>query len=146
MAERCITIQTRLLGGLEVPAEDQILRVMEERLTAAELIRRVVEERIREITAFQRLAQLAANQSETLLFLAANPTNSGMKSTKPLLPRGTVPPSLPQAEVEKALHAFEARHYLLLVNNQRVKSLDEEIALTAGVQIQFLRLTPLVGG
>jgi hypothetical protein len=51
-----------------------------------------------------------------------------------------------QTEIEKALRAFELGRYLLLVNRHRVKALDEEIVLSSGTQIQFLRLIPLVGG
>ncbi len=49
-------------------------------------------------------------------------------------------------EIQKALRAFEAGSYIILVNGQQVGYLEEEVPLSTNTKVTFLRLMPLVGG
>lgn len=49
-------------------------------------------------------------------------------------------------QFDKAVAAFEANQILILVNDRQAISLDEEIQITPGTKVSFLRLTLLVGG
>ena len=51
-----------------------------------------------------------------------------------------------EAQYAKALEAFEANGFIMLVNDQQIETLNETIELKIGTQINFLRLIPLVGG
>jgi hypothetical protein len=46
----------------------------------------------------------------------------------------------------KACEAYEKMRVLVLAGDKQTGSLDEEIELTRGVEVTFLRLVPLVGG
>ncbi|TDC76327.1 hypothetical protein [Streptomyces hainanensis] len=50
------------------------------------------------------------------------------------------------AQVERALRAFQGNGFLLLVGDRQTTELDEEIELTADTEVTFLRLVALVGG
>lgn len=49
-------------------------------------------------------------------------------------------------QFEKATEAFDAGRILILVNDKQMTSLEDEIELTPGTDVAFLRLMPLVGG
>ena len=51
-----------------------------------------------------------------------------------------------EAQLEKALDAFQRNGFLLLVDDRQLTDLDEEVVLKPGSQVTFLRLVPLVGG
>ncbi|TDC19003.1 hypothetical protein E1265_24555 [Streptomyces sp. 8K308] len=51
-----------------------------------------------------------------------------------------------EAQVERALRAFQGNGFLLLVGDRQVTELDEEIELTADTAVTFLKLVALVGG
>jgi hypothetical protein len=49
-------------------------------------------------------------------------------------------------QFQQATDAFEAGRILILVNDRQMSSLDDEIVLSPGTDVAFLRLMPLVGG
>lgn len=49
-------------------------------------------------------------------------------------------------QFDRALEAFETNRVLILVGERQAESLDERILLKPGVEVSFLKLTPLVGG
>lgn len=49
-------------------------------------------------------------------------------------------------ECERALQAFSANGFFLLIDDKQVTDLDQEIAIKQDTTVTFLRLTPLVGG
>jgi hypothetical protein len=51
-----------------------------------------------------------------------------------------------KAQFERACEAYEASRVLVLAGSRQTESLDEEITITKGVEVSFLRLVPLVGG
>ncbi|QYX77904.1 hypothetical protein [Streptomyces akebiae] len=56
------------------------------------------------------------------------------------------PAEPPEARAEAALGAFAGNGLLVLVGDRQVTEPDEEIELSAGAEVTFLRLVPLVGG
>jgi hypothetical protein len=50
------------------------------------------------------------------------------------------------AEVERALHAFEGRRFVVFNGGRQVDHLDDEVSVRLGEPVVFLRLTALVGG
>lgn len=51
-----------------------------------------------------------------------------------------------EAQVARALDAFERNGFFLLVDDQQVESLDSEIELRVHTAVSFVKLVPLVGG
>lgn len=51
-----------------------------------------------------------------------------------------------KAQFEKACSAFESNRVLILAGDHQTESLDEVITVTAGSEVTFLQLLPLVGG
>lgn len=49
-------------------------------------------------------------------------------------------------QFDRAVAAFEANQILILVDDRQAISLDEEIQITPGTKVSFLRLALLVGG
>lgn len=49
-------------------------------------------------------------------------------------------------QCEKALKAFEANGFLLLVGDRQIESLDEPIQIDRDLRVSFVKLVPLVGG
>ncbi len=49
-------------------------------------------------------------------------------------------------QLAKAMDAFARNQIVMLVDDRQVESLDEEIVVRADTRVNFLRLTPLVGG
>jgi hypothetical protein len=143
MIDHSIEVVTSTLGRRATPEDNHlVVRLLEEHLSAAELIRRTVEERIRESAARQWVMRAPAGQ-QTLARSEGSPA-AEMGSVL-FAPRQLRAP-VPEVEIEKALRGFESGHYLLLVNDRRVTSLDEELFLPPSAKAQFWRLTPLVGG
>ena len=52
----------------------------------------------------------------------------------------------PEKQVYVALNAFQKNGFFVLLDNQQCTSLEQQVTLTSGTQISFVKLTPLVGG
>ena len=52
----------------------------------------------------------------------------------------------PEKQFYLALDAFYNNGYFLIVNDKQVESLEEQIQLQDNMELQFIKLTPLVGG
>ncbi|MBS0197312.1 MAG: hypothetical protein JSR77_11185 [Planctomycetes bacterium] len=49
-------------------------------------------------------------------------------------------------QFQTACDAFEKTRFIVLVGDRQARALDEMVEITAGLEITFLKLTPLVGG
>ena len=49
-------------------------------------------------------------------------------------------------QFDKACEAFERNGFFVLVDNRQPDSLDEEVTVTSGTRVSFVKLVPLVGG
>jgi hypothetical protein len=110
------------------------LEIAEERLALRELIRRRVFQEVAEYNArtprvFQGLVQ--PEDTERVLNGYALRTPRRID---------------PEAQTELALKAFAGNGFLVLVGDRQITDLDEEIELTLGTEVTFLKLVALVGG
>jgi hypothetical protein len=51
-----------------------------------------------------------------------------------------------EAQLERAIRAFQSNGIILLVDDRQLTELDEEVVVQPGTSVTFLRLLPLVGG
>ena len=52
----------------------------------------------------------------------------------------------PEKQYYLALDAFIKNGYFLIINDKQVESLEQEIVIENDLELQFIKLTPLVGG
>src|SRR2546430_2072970 len=51
-----------------------------------------------------------------------------------------------EEQYRRAITAFERNGVFILVDDRQLDSLDDEIELTVGTEISFIKLVPLIGG
>lgn len=51
-----------------------------------------------------------------------------------------------EEQYKKAIAAFDKNGFVMLVNDKQVVNLDDELEISEGMEVSFMRLTPLVGG
>ncbi|GGT68106.1 hypothetical protein GCM10010256_27790 [Streptomyces coeruleorubidus] len=110
------------------------LEIAEERLTARELIRRRV---------FQEVAEFNARTPEVFQGLVQPEDTERVLNGYALRTPRRIDP---EAQTALALRAFAGNGFLVLVGDRQVTDPDEEIELTLGTEVTFLKLVPLVGG
>ena len=127
-----LTIRDESTGGGTL--HEFALEVLTERLTVRELIRSRV---------YQEVQDYNRKQPEVFRGLVeptdAERTLNGFK----LKERRQIDW---KKQFEKALEAFEASRFMVLVDEKQVDDLDQEITVGPGAVVSFLKLTPLVGG
>ena len=143
-----IEVQTRVTGGA-APLEPVFLELVEERITARELINRAVREQIHELVTKKRLdaarvQDALARQYLTAEEIAAQADEGRVKM--PATPEAAAPRLDEAAQVQRAIRAFEEGRYYIFAGGRQVESLDEELDFSRQAQVTFLRLTPLRGG
>ena len=116
------------------PLRDWALEVLTERITVRELILSRVYQEVQDYNqkqgpVFQGLIE--PEEAERAL--------NGWKLKKPRLLDW-------QKQFQRAIEAFEALQVLILVGDKQAESLDEEVVITPGMTVTFVRLTPLAGG
>lgn len=152
MAPVTVEVRSRVVGGSpnDPVLAPVTLNLPEETITVAELIRRTVEEQVGELRARQYLDFEQARRTLDRQYLTAEEMveQAEQGAIRPRPSRRALHPRQvdPEAEVARALHAFEGGAYLILVDGRRVERLDEEIRFAPGTTVTFLRLMPLVGG
>lgn len=52
----------------------------------------------------------------------------------------------PEKQYYLALDAFKKNGYFLIINNKQAESLEQKIIIQDNIELQFIKLTPLVGG
>lgn len=121
------TLHGKLLHSLR-------LQLPSKAITAQELIRRYVLRFIEEqstATALSRYHLFSPAAAEALL-------NNRDRHPKPEIDL--------ERQCQLAFKAFERNGFLLLVDDRQIEQLDDSFFITPLSVIQFLRLTPLVGG
>src|SRR5262249_44849889 len=110
------------------------LDFLTERVTVRELIRARI---YQEVTEYN--AALPERFKGLVQPVGSRPTPDGY-----LLPRRGLIDW--EAQLLRALEAFQTNGFILLVDDKQLTSLDDEIELRHDSSICFLRLVPLVGG
>jgi lambda repressor-like predicted transcriptional regulator len=146
-----VEVRSRVVGGRggDPEIEPVYIRLLEEKLTVAELIRRTVEEQVRDLVARRKLDAEQTRRAldrqyhsgEEIIAKAEHSTvkNPSRRATDPVKKRSA-------AEVRKALSAFDSRSYYVTVDGRQVERLDDVIELRPDSKVTFIRLMPLVGG
>jgi hypothetical protein len=127
-----LTIRDETASGQ--PLHEWALEVLTERLTVRELIRSRVYQEVQDYNRSQPDRFRGLIQPSE-----AEQTLNGFKLPKKRQIDW-------KAQFAKATEAFERTQFLILVNDKQVESLDEEIEITPGTAVTFLKLTMLVGG
>lgn len=127
-----VTVADETVGGARTPVF--ALEFLDERLTARALIRARI---------YQEVSEYNAGRTATFRGLVQPaPAERRLNGERSQTPRRIDW----EAQVERALAAFETNGFILLVDNRQIEELDEEIALRHDSAVTFLKLMPLVGG
>lgn len=121
------------------------LRLVSERITARELIRRRIADEVE--TANRERAEFAAGHARNRSFLI--PLGDGTPEAR--LNLASARPSRTRlfdeaVEYDRAIEAFGRNQFILLFDERQISDLDEAIAVTPDSEAVFLYLTPLIGG
>jgi len=120
------------------------LRLVSERVTAREIIRRRVEAEVALLNQ-RKLMHDDLTRSRSLL-VDVEPDSAEAK-LNPLFPRLGRPKQIDtEKEVGRAVDAFTARRFIMLLDDRQIDDLDEAVTFTPGGEVVFLYITPLKGG
>ena len=134
MIAATITIQDQNLGGKVL--HELFLKFRTSRISAAELIA----ERVRqEVAAYNGRAADALLRHSLVI-----PTARGDIVIDPQGKKHQ--PVDAETQIAIALKAFEQNGFFILADNRQLETLDETVYLHDGLIVNFIKLTPLVGG
>ena len=138
MIAATITIQDQNLSGKVL--HELFLKFRTKHISAAELIA----ERVRqEVAAYNNRATDVLLRHSLVI-----PTDRGdivIRETHGK--KGTHPqPVDVEKQIAVALKAFEQNSFFILADNRQLETLDDMVCLQDGLVVNFIKLTPLVGG
>ena len=134
MIAATITIQDQNLGGKVL--HELFLKFRTNHISAAELIA----ERVRqEVAAYNGRAADALLRHSLVI-----PTARGDIVIDPQGKKHQ--PVDAETQIAIALKAFEQNGFFILADNRQLETLDETVYLHDGLIVNFIKLTPLVGG
>jgi hypothetical protein len=127
-----LTIRDATMSGETL--QEWSLSILTERITVRELIRSRVYQEVQDYNRRQpeRFRGLIAPSEDER-------TLNGVKPTRPQHIDW-------HRQFERVLQAFRNNQILILVNDRQLNDLDEEIEISPGTEVSFLRLTMLTGG
>jgi hypothetical protein len=108
-----------------------------EQITVRELIRERVYQEVQDRTTSAALAGGHRLVTPEQVELELNGTHRAPPKPKPIDWK---------KQFQIACDAFERNGFFILVGDRQVESLDEVVDITRGVEVSFVKLTPLVGG
>jgi hypothetical protein len=117
--------------GVDPPLKHE-LRLVSERTTVRELIKRRIDEEV---------AALNAGREDVRPLVI--PTERESILNKPKAARTMVDA---EKQLATAVEAFKRTRIVILVDGKQIKALDEPITVSPECEIRFLKLVPLVGG
>ena len=121
------------------------LRLVSERITARELIRRRIADEVE--TANRQRAEFAAGHARSRSFLIPLSDDTPEARLNPASTRPIRARLLDEAvEYDRAVKAFDQTQFILLLDERQISDLDEAISVTPESEAVFLYLTPLIGG
>ena len=114
------------------PPVTRELRLVSERITLRELLKRRIDEEVAELNAGgDKIKPLVAPTDQERRL-------NGEKSTRRMVD--------PDRQLAAAVEAFERTRIVIIVDSRQVLNLDEQIVATPDTEVRFLKLVPLVGG
>ena len=121
------------------------LRLVSERTTPREIIRRRVESEVEALNE-RKLAPLASHRRTRSFLIDVDATSSeGLLNG---LVRAGRKPALTRvdAEAARAFKAFEKQRFIMLLDDRQIDGLDDEVTVGPESEVVFLYLTALKGG
>lgn len=109
--------------------------------TVRELIRLAVGEQVRRLCGDAARCRRALDRQ----YLSEEDVREQARTGAIRMPASPGRPDV-DAEVAKALRAFERKVFVVFAGGRQLSGLDEEVPLRTDQPVVFLRLTPLVGG
>ena len=131
---RTITIQDQNLQGNVL--NELFLKFASNRITAAEIITQRVRQ---EVENYNNRAINAIN-AQSLVIPSEHEANWNGDKTQKFKPINV------EKQIAIALKAFEQNGFFLLADNRQLETLDETVYLHDDLMVNFIKLTPLVGG
>ncbi len=120
------------------------LRLVSERVSPRDIIRRRVEA---EAESLNQRKLMHEDMTQSRSFLIDVESGSAEARLNPVFPRTRAPKPIDvEAEVDRALTAFQAGRFIMLLDDRQVEGLDDEVTVTPGGEVVFLYITPLKGG
>ena len=113
------------------------LKLVSERITARDLIRRRIE---------QELATVDLNNEKANWLITPDSKEKTLNGSRQFGPGAADGAQLIEKNVEVAMRGFEAQSFLLFVDNHQVEALEECITISDNCTLTFIKLVPLVGG
>jgi|SRR5262245_16134292 len=107
------------------------LRLVSERITLRELLKRRIDEEV---------VALNAGGDEVRPLVAPTEQERRLNGEKPARKID------PERQLTAAVEAFERTRIVIIVDGRQVLNLDEQIVATPDTEVRFLKLVPLVGG
>jgi hypothetical protein len=147
-----VDVRSRVAGSAagRAPLDPVFLRLVDEELTLAELIRRTVEEQVRELVVRRQWEVADVRRTLDRQYLTGSEVEAQAREQGavrfPSQGGADVRTIDPEKEAQRALNAFRRGVYHVFVDGRQVERLDSMVRFTPGARITFLRLTPLAGG
>ena len=146
-----VEVRNRQVGTTQTDdtPPDVVLELLYEELTVAQLVTYTVEEQIRDLILIRRLDAEQACRILQQQYLSQSDIEKQAITGEVKLPRPQVTRHYKidtKKEVKRALQAFESGAYFVFVDGHQAERLDEVLQLKPNSKINFLRVTPLVGG
>jgi ribosome-associated protein YbcJ (S4-like RNA binding protein) len=109
------------------------LRLVSERITLRELLKRRIDEEVAGLNAGggDEIKPLVAPMEQEVRL-------NGEKPTRRMVD--------PERQLAAAVEAFERRRIVIIVDGRQVLDLDQAIVVVPDTEVRFLKLVPLVGG
>ncbi len=114
------------------------LKLVSERITAADLIRRRIEQE------FEAAGGPLENHANWLV--TPDRKETVLNGARDYGPGSVTSGKLLETSIDTALRGFEAQSFLLFVDNRQVESLEEQVTIGDNCTLTFIKLVPLVGG
>jgi hypothetical protein len=108
------------------------LRLVSERTTVRELIKRRIDEEV---------AALNAGREDLRPLVIPTEQEARLNKAKPA---GRIVDA--EKQLAAALEAFERTRIVIIVDGKQVRELDQPVTVSPDSEIRFLKLVPLVGG
>ncbi|MGH3648920.1 MAG: hypothetical protein ACRDTM_17300 [Micromonosporaceae bacterium] len=134
-----IEVRSRIPGSDAIP--DVLVELASEQTTVRELIRRAVEGQIGTLRVDQQRCRRMLDRQ----YLSPGEIREQAAAGAVRMPVRDAPPEV-DAEVARAVKAFERGAFTIFVGGRQVERLDEQVVLRLGEPVVFLRLVALVGG
>jgi hypothetical protein len=146
-----VEVRTRIVGAApnEGALEPIALDLLKEQMTVAELIAMTVEEQVRDLVIHRKLDAEKARHLLDRQYLTDEEARRQAEQGAIRFPNAKtlkVPEIDTQAEVRKALAAFESGAVAVFVDGFQPDTLGDVVTLDYNSKVTFLRMTPLVGG